>query len=133
MLSVQIFLSFSFFFISSAFALKCYSCTYTEEDCKKSKMDENEATFLYTCVDGDRCYRSWSKRKHYDAMLDIGCADQSSCNTQKSICDQQSKDIPDYQCEVSCCSEDGCNTSSYVTVNIILLATSSVLGLALLK
>ena len=96
-------------------------------------MDENEANFLYDCLDGDRCYRIWSKRKHYDAMLDIRCGDQSYCDTNRALCDQQSRDIPDYQCEVSCCSEDGCNASSYFTANIILLTVSSVMGLALLK
>ena len=96
-------------------------------------MDENKANFLRKCYNSDSCYRYWFKRKDSDAMLELGCAAKSTCNLEKSICDQDSKDIPDSQCEVSCCSEDGCNTSSYVTVNIILLATSSVLGLALLK
>ena len=122
------------FFNLSAFALKCYACVDTEEDCKKSKLEENKVNFLYPCSAdvGDRCFRSWYKRKNYDAMVAIGCAKQSFCDTLKSACDI-AKDDPDYQCEVSCCSEDGCNASSYFTANIILLAVSSVLGLALLK
>ena len=132
MLSVHIFLSFSFF-NSSAFALKCYVCVNTEDGCRKSKLEENKVNFLYTCSadDGDRCFRSWYKRENYDAMVVIGCAKQSFCDTLKSAC--EAKDDPDYQCEVSCCSEDGCNASSYFTANIILLAVSSVLGLALQK
>ena len=96
-------------------------------------MDENKANFLRKCYSSDSCYRYWFKRKDSDAMLELGCAAKSTCDLDKSFCDQDSKDILDYQCEVSCCSEDECNTSSYFTANIILLTVSSVLGLALLK
>ena len=122
------------FFNLSAFALKCYACVDTEEDCKKSKLEENKVNFLYPCTadEGDRCFRLWYKRENYDAMVAIGCAKQSFCDAEKSLCDIR-RDGADFQCELSCCSEDGCNASSYFTANVILLAVSSVLGLALLK
>ena len=106
----------------------------TEEDCKKSKLEENKVNFLYPCSadEGDRCFRLWYKRENYDAMVAIGCAKQSFCDAEKSLCDIR-RDGADFQCELSCCSEDGCNASSYFTANVILLAVSSVLGLALLK
>ena len=132
MLSVQFFLII-FFFNSSAFALKCYVCKGTEDDCKKSKLEKNKANFLKTCFIGDKCVRSWSKSKDDDALVSSGCTYQTLCDAEKSACDKLKDTLKDYHCAIGCCSEDGCNASSRLAANIILLAISSVLGLALLK
>ena len=133
MLSVHIFFHHFLLFNSSVFALKCYVCAGTENTCKKSKLEESKGTFLHTCILGDKCIRSWSKSKDDDAVVASGCAYQSFCDAQKSACDKLKDTLKDYHCAVGCCSEDGCNASSYFTSNIILLAVCFVLGLALLK
>ena len=132
MLSVQTFLSFSFS-NSSAFALRCYFCHGTEDICNKSKLKGDKGTFLQSCPYGDKCYRYWIKVKDSDGIVTNGCGFQSTCDSLKSACDRAKDATKDYHCAIGCCSEDGCNASSYLTANIILLTVSSVLGLALLK
>lgn len=126
-------LTFLVLVVAPAFALKCYVCSGSEDGCKKSKLEENKALFLRTCLLGDKCIRSWSKHKDADAVVTSGCTYQSVCDAQKSACDKLEDTLKDYHCAVGCCSEDGCNAGSHFTANIILLAVFSFLGLALLE
>ena len=127
------FFSNHFLFNSSAFALNCYVCVGTEDSCKKSKLEEDKANFLMTCLTGDRCIRHWYKGEDHVALVSSGCTYQSLCDTMKTACDKLEDARRDYHCAIGCCSEDGCNTSSHFAANTILLVVSSVLGLALLN
>lgn len=116
-----------------AVALECYTCIGSEDDCDKSKMEDNKAIYLRACRSGEVCIKMWVKEKGNDARVESGCGLQSKCDSAKVICDEAKKHETDDQCEVACCSDDRCNAGSSFTFNIILLAVCTFLGLELLK
>ncbi|XP_022809957.1 uncharacterized protein LOC111346974 [Stylophora pistillata] len=116
-----------------AVALKCYVCGGDEDACKKSKLEDNKATYLKTCLLGDKCFRTWEKLKDNDVTVSSGCGYQSTCDTLKSVCDKAKDTLKDYHCAVGCCSSDGCNAGTSFTCNIILLAVCFLVSLELLK
>lgn len=118
---------------SAAVALKCYFCKGSEDTCKKSKLEDNKATYLKTCLLGDKCFRTWEKPKDDDAEVSSGCGYQSTCDTLKTVCDKAKDTLKDYHCAVGCCSGDGCNAGTSLTFNLILLAVCFLLSLELLK
>ena len=95
-------------------------------------MEDHKAIYLYTCSPGEVCFRMWEKKGN-DARVVSGCESQSKCDSEKLICDEAKKIQKDNQCEVACCSDDRCNAGSFFTLNIILLAVCTFLGLELLK
>ncbi|PFX21043.1 hypothetical protein AWC38_SpisGene14481 [Stylophora pistillata] len=114
-------------------ALKCYVCAGTEDTCSKSKLESNRAVYLKECSSVfDRCARSWSKKDDVNAVGN-DCANESTCNYAKELCDKLKDNIKDYECGVGCCTSDACNAGSPVTFSFFLLTVSSVLGLALMK
>ena len=109
-------------------ALKCYRCSGTEDDCKKSTLESNKGKYLIDCVGGyDKCLRRFRK-KDSATLVDNSCSNQLSCNQAIIDCGQYN----DVTCKVSCCDEDECNVGSLVSFNVFLLTVCSALGLALL-
>ncbi|PFX13879.1 uncharacterized protein LOC111345489 isoform X2 [Stylophora pistillata] len=126
-------LTFLVLVVAPAVSLKCYTCIGSEDNCKKSKLEDNKPTYLNTCFLADTCLRYWQKTKDNDAIVHSGCTTEDYCDAQKSACDKAKDTLKDYQCAVGCCSDDGCNAGSSLTFSIILLAMCTFLGLELLK
>ena len=109
-------------------ALKCYSCGGTEDDCKKSKLEDNKDKYLIECGAGrDKCKRKFLQKDSATSVLN-SCSNQVGCNQDIINCGLYN----DVTCKVSCCDEDGCNVGSHVSFNVILVTACTALGLALL-
>ena len=109
-------------------ALKCYECSGTEDDCKKSTLEGNKDKYLSDCGSGnDKCMRSFLK-KGSAVLVSNSCSNQLGCYREIISCGTYN----DVTCKVSCCDEDECNVGSHVSFNVILLTACSALGLALL-
>ena len=101
--------------------LKCYDCFGTEDDCKKSFLEDNKNVYLIEChTENAICARSFLK-KDRATLVNNSCSNQVDCNSVIIDCGKYN----DVSCKVSCCDED-------VSFNVILVTTCSVLGLALL-
>ena len=110
-------------------ALKCYSCSGTEDDCKKSTLEGNKDKYLITCpVGSDKCSGGFVK-KDGSTQVTNGCTNQLGCDLAQAFCDNVGDDIT---CKVGCRDKDACNEGSHVSFNVILLIVCSALGLALL-
>lgn len=98
-----------FFSLSlSAFALKCYTCTGTEDICSKSKLEGNNDKYLKTCPSGlDRCFRTWV-HKYGNTAVTNDCTNQSGCDLAQNVCDK----VDDVDCTVGCCGSDACNAGT---------------------
>ena len=108
--------------------LKCYDCVGTEDDCKKSFLEDNKDTHLIEChTENARCARSFVK-KDSATVVKNSCSNQVDCNLAIIDCGKYN----DVTCKVSCCDEDECNAGSHVSFNVILVTACSVLALALL-
>ena len=111
-------------------ALKCYECSGTEDECKKSALESDKDKYLMTCPLGaDRCIRSFLKKDSVTVVTN-DCTSQFGCDLSQSFCDEFEEN--DVTCKVGCCDEDECNVGSRVSLNVILLTVCSALGLALL-
>ena len=109
-------------------ALKCYSCSGTEDDCAKSTLEGDKFKYLKTCsARNDKCMRSFLQ-KDGATYVSNECANQMDCNLGIISCGR----YDDVTCKVSCCDEDECNVGSHVSFNVILLTVCSALGLALM-
>ena len=109
-------------------ALKCYQCSGTEDDCKKSTLESDKDKYLQECGAGrDKCYRQFLQ-KDGATLVTNDCANQLGCNSLIIGCGKYNG----VTCKVSCCDEDGCNVGSHVSFNVILLTACSALGLAVL-
>ena len=116
------------FFPLSAFALKCYECSGTEDTCSKSKL-ESDKKYETECTSGaDKCMRTWL---HKDGNTAVGqtCTNQLGCDLAQTVCDNVDSDV---DCKVGCCSDDLCNAGSPLSFSIFLMTVCSALGLALL-
>ena len=115
--------SFLISFIS-AYSLKCYNCSGTEEECSKSELVANKANMSVDCP-GSECIRIWAKK---DNKVHVGnsCGD---CEDIKKGCDE----LKDVKCAVGCCDSDYCNAGSSYSSSVILMIITSALGLALLN
>jgi len=108
--------------VTAVTALKCYVCSGTEDDCKKSTLEGDKNKYLIECGKGyDKCMREF--KKDSTAWVKNSCSNWSGCYQAKTVCGQ---------CEVSCCDEDECNVGSHVSFNVFLLTVCFALGLALL-
>ena len=109
-------------------ALKCYTCSGTEDDCKKSTLEGDKDKYLQTCAPGqDKCMRSFLK-KDSATLVENTCTTQLGCNREQISCGQYSG----VTCKVACCDQDECNVGSHASFNVFLLTVCSALGLALL-
>ena len=109
-------------------ALKCYRCSGTEDDCKRSTLEGDKNKYLKECGAGrDKCYRLF-RQKDSATLVENDCTNELSCNSLIIGCGQYN----DATCKVGCCDKDGCNLGSHVSFNVILLTACSALGLALL-
>lgn len=118
-----------FFSCFLAAALKCFTCKGTDKSCGKRKLEGNKTFYLQTCLAGfDRCMRTWTKDKDGVTEVFSSCAKQSLCEQAKERCEDN-----DQKCAVGCCSNDACNASSTIVINIILFITCFGIGLTLLK
>ena len=109
-------------------ALKCYSCSGTEDDCAKSTLEGDKDKYLTTCFAGaDKCMRSFLKKDSVTLVRNT-CSNQASCKSAITDCGE----YDGATCKVSCCDEDECNVGSHVSFNVILLTVCSALGLALM-
>ena len=115
-------------------ALKCYTCSGTEDDCKKSTLESNKGKYLGDCGEGNdkQCMRVFRK-KDSATLVENSCTDQVGCNTAIIRCGEYDDDRG-VTCKVGCCKEDECNVGSLVSFNVFLymLTVCSALGLALL-
>lgn len=117
-----------FFSCFLAAALKCFTCKGTDKSCGKRKLEGNKTFYLQTCLAGfDRCMRTWTKDKDGVTEVFSSCAKQSLCEQAKERCEDN-----DQKCAVGCCSNDACNASSTIVINIILFITCFGTGLTLL-
>ncbi|XP_020616232.1 uncharacterized protein LOC110054220 [Orbicella faveolata] len=108
--------------------LKCYRCSGTEDDCKKSTLEGEKSKYLIDCDSSyDKCMRTFLK-KDSATLVSNSCTNQLGCNQEIIGCGQYN----DVTCKVSCCDEDACNVGSNVSFNVFLLTAFSILGLALL-
>ena len=86
-------------------ALKCYQCSGTEDDCKKSTLEGDKDKYLITCPSGqDKCMRTFLK-KGSATLVSNTCTNQVGCNSVEISCAQYDK-----TCKVGCRDEDECNT-----------------------
>jgi len=109
-------------------ALKCYICSGTEDDCKKSTLEGDKSKYLIDCGSSyDKCMRRFRK-KDSATLVSNSCTNQVGCNTAIIGCGEYNG----VTCKVSCCDEDECNVGSHVSFNVILLTACSALGLALM-
>ena len=109
-------------------ALKCYECSGTGDDCKKSTLEGDKGKYLKECGEGyDRCLRGFIK-KDSATLVTNSCGNKLDCYRQIISCGQYNG----VTCKVSCCDEEGCNLGSHVSFNVILLTACSALGLVLL-
>ena len=109
-------------------ALKCYECSGTEDDCKKSTLKGDKDKYLKTCpVGADKCIRTFLEKDGQTAVTN-DCTNQLGCDLAQTVCDN----VKDVTCKVGCCDEDECNLGSHVSFNVFLLTVCSALGLALL-
>ena len=109
-------------------ALKCYVCSGTEDDCKKSTLEGDKDKYLIECgKDYDKCLRAFLK-KDSATLVENTCSNQLGCNQNIIKCGQYNG----VTCKVSCCDEDECNVGSHVSFNVFLLTVCFALGLALL-
>ncbi|XP_020616243.1 uncharacterized protein LOC110054228 [Orbicella faveolata] len=114
--------------VAAVTALKCYKCSGTEDDCKKSTLEGDKGKYLTDCGAGsDKCMRRFLK-KDSATFVANSCANELGCNQAIIGCGEYNG----VTCKVSCCDEDECNVGSHVSLNVILLTTCSALGLALL-
>ena len=112
----------------SAYSIKCYVCTGTEETCSKDKMEADKGKFSMTCP-ANKCIRIWAKKDGDTAVVN-SCGSDLACTAAKEACD---KDDSGADCAVGCCDSDLCNAGSSASFSVFLLTVCSVLGLALLK
>ena len=114
---------------SSAYGLKCYDCTGTQDDCAKDKLEADKEKKLITSpAISDTCMRTWAK-KDGNTVVTNSCVSKSVCDTSKKACDDNSEG----DCAVGCCQTDECNASSSVSFSAFVIAVCSAVGLALLK
>ena len=115
----------------SVYSLQCYNCIEVGKDsdeddvCSKSKLDENEATYVKECSLGT------CQRIHTTALdihtVTMTCTTEAACEATKKGCEESDAD-----CGVSCCTTDKCNVGSSVSFSRVLMAISSALYLALM-
>ena len=61
-------------------ALKCYQCSGTEDDCKKSTLEGDNDKYLKTCSSGeDKCIRGYLE-KDGASLVSNDCSSQIGCN-----------------------------------------------------
>ncbi|KAL9971783.1 hypothetical protein ACROYT_G017990 [Oculina patagonica] len=123
-------------------SMKCFSCTGTEDECAKDKLEVDKAKYVVTCPSSsDRCMKTWAKKDDETHVVN-SCASKAVCDaTKKKACD----DYKGGESAVSCCDTDECNAgsaglptvaikctndaSTSVSFSVFLMAVSSVLGL----
>ena len=111
----------------SVTALKCYVCSGTEDDCKKSTLEDDKDKYSRDCPSGlDKCMRIFRK-KDSATMVENSCSNELGCNQAIITCSLYN----DATCKASCCDKDECNVGSYVSFNVFLLTACSALGLGL--
>ena len=77
--------------------LKCYDCVGTEDDCKKSFLEDNKDTHLIEChTENARCARSFLK-KDSATVVKNSCSNQVDCNLAIIDCGKYN----DVTCKVS--------------------------------
>lgn len=82
-----------------------------------------------TCPDGmDRCMRTWGKKDDETGVVN-SCSSEALCEAAEKACDEADEG----ECKIGCCKDDLCNGSATVSFSVILMATCSVFGLALMK
>ncbi|KAL9985360.1 hypothetical protein ACROYT_G007754 [Oculina patagonica] len=116
-------------FVATAFALKCYVCSGTEDTCSKGTLEGSKDKYLKECgLGADKCIRTWL---HKDGNTAVGndCTNQLGCDLAQTVCDNVDSEV---DCKVGCCSSDECNAGSPVSFSIFLMTVCSALGLALL-
>ena len=115
----------------SVYSLQCYNCVEVGKDsdeddvCSKSKLDENEATYVAECPLGT-CQRTHNTALEIHAVT-MTCTTEAACEATKKGCEESDAD-----CGVSCCTTDKCNAGSSVSFSFVLMAISSALYLALM-
>ena len=111
----------------SAYSLKCYVCTGTEETCSKSKLEADKASKSVDCPT-DKCMRLWGKKDDVTEVIN-SCSTSAICTATEKACDE----LKEGKCAVGCCDSDYCNAGSSFSFSVILMTVTSALGLALLK
>ncbi|XP_078355351.1 uncharacterized protein LOC144639965, partial [Oculina patagonica] len=124
----------------------CFSCTGTEDECAKDKLEEDKAKYVVTCPSlDDQCMKTWGKKDDKTVVVN-SCASKAVCDaTKKKACD----DYKGGKSAVSCCNTDECNAGSAglqavaikctndapssLPFSVFLMTVFSVLGLALVS
>lgn len=101
-----------FFFFIKASGLKCNSClsSISFEDCIKQR-----STVAVPCDEDYKCGKSHYKYRGED-VYSLSCVRIMHCNNHSDICRANLSD-----CDVACCGEDLCNTSSNSVGSVVFV------------
>ena len=98
--------------------ISCFNCEGVEPECTKATLKANSQKYLKDCDGGgDRCLRLWEKINDDTKKVESRCADERLCDEMKQVCvnekkrKRENKKDPYYDCIVSCCHDDACNSA----------------------
>lgn len=112
------------FFFLIASGLKCKSCTSSVsfEDCIKQR-----STVDVYCDEDYKCGKSRYKYKGKD-VYSLSCISIMHCSNHSDMCRANLSD-----CDVTCCGEDLCNTSTTPVVSVVFVLACVVWTLVMVK
>lgn len=98
--------------------ISCFVCEGNEDECTRATLKANPQKYLKDCGGaGDRCMRVWEKIDDDTKKVQSRCADERLCDEMEKVCDQEKKEKRtntkdrSYDCIVSCCHDDACNSA----------------------
>jgi len=110
--------------------ISCYNCEGLERECTKATLKANPHKYLKNCHGiGDRCMRLWQKSDSTELVQSL-CADERLCDEMEKVCEEK-KTAPRgaYDCIVSCCHDDACNSvDAGVNFNLYLVILCGAVG-----
>lgn len=110
--------------------ISCYNCEGLERHCTKATLKANHHKYLKNCHGiGDRCMRIWQKTDYTELVHSL-CADERLCDEMEKVCEEKKTAPRDpYDCIVSCCHDDACNSvDAGVNFNLYLVILCSAVG-----
>ena len=63
--------------------------------------------------------RIWEKITDHTKLVQSLCADERLCDEMEKVCDEEKKEKNSYDCIVSCCHDDACNSAD-TSMNLCL-------------
>lgn len=110
--------------------ISCYVCKGYEPRCTKATLKANEERYLKDCTGvGDRCMRISQKINDDKKFVESRCADERMCDEIEKVCDEVKSP---YDCKVSCCHDDACNSAD-TSVNFSLCLVILCIAVGVIK